>query len=465
MSTKSTTNEAAPSPQQEVRIDLPGEKVEVWLSGPKLLVTLRKHRDVIIDLNSGMGKTYTVESMFSDFYNAKTKKIVFAKRKELVRFSDGEQLHLWVTRNFKGALIIKSENNIIMKIEPNKFDQHEYDEASKTKPAPIIVTLGTNSQQLPPISKKSASVQNQSHSKQPLAEFPKPVAASVDQECSLVCVVEGKINQAPQKVLDFFKKGGGTSGLVEIDLNEVATRNWILGQMAGTAAYARDNWSWLIASIDRKTHQGFKLVKAQVHMVRGKVRFYFSGYSRYNTVFGPGGFGPGHDRILNIFAGAGKTASSFKAVGQGVFGSFKGNALVSFIFSSATSIAEWKDDVAKDGYDLTSTLLMGLIKTIIAAALTVLIVAAIILVVMAISSAAIPVLAVGALTVAVGVIINYLVDAGDKLAGQVLTGDSNNTDGISGVLAPLLRKAGQHIEARWIYLMQIFPNDYKEVVF
>jgi hypothetical protein len=464
MSTGSISKETASPEQQEVHIDLPGEKVEVWLSGPKLLVTLRKHRDIILDFKLGEGKTYTVESTLSDFYNAKTKRIIFAKRKEVVKFKDGERLHLWVTRNFKGSLIIKSENKLMMKIEPNQIDQLQYDDEAKTKPAPIIIALGNNSQQLPPITRKPSN-RNNSSSAPPANKVLHTAAAPIDPECSIICVMEGKLTEAPQKILDFFKKGGGKSGMADIDINEIATRNWILGQMAGVAAYTRDNWDWLRASIDSKTHQGLKLVRAQVHMFRGKIRFYFSGYSKFNNVFGPGGFGPGHERVLSIFAGVGKTSSSFKAIGQGVLGSFKGNALVSFIFSSATSIVEWKDDISKDGYDLTANLLMGLVKTLIAAAITVAVVAAMVFVAMAIWSFAVSVLAVGALTVLVGIGVNYSVDMGDKLAGKVITGDKNNTDGLSGALAPFLRKAGREMEAGWMYLMEKFPNDYTEIVF
>jgi hypothetical protein len=464
MSTKSISKDKTSSTQQEVRIDLPGEKVEVWLSGSNLLVTLRKHRDVILDFKLGDGKSYTVESTHSDFYNANTKKIVFSKRKEKVSFKDGERLHLWVTRNFQGFLIIKCEEKLISKLEPNKIDQHQYDEDSKTKPAPIILTFGKDSQGAQPATSKTAINEKliSLHSSQKSLQA---AAGPVNQECSVICVVEGKLDNAPQRLFDYFKKGGGKSGLADIDINDVATRNWILGQIAGASAYTRDNWSWLRASIDSKTHQGFRLVRAQVHMVRGKVRFYFSGYSKFNTVFGPGGFGPGHDRILNIFAGAGKTSSSFKAVGQGVLGSFKGNALVSFIFSSATSIVEWKDDVSKDGYDLAASLLMGLVKAVMAAAIVAAVVALIVVAIMAAASISISVLAIGALTVAIGIGVGYAIDAGDKMLGRAITGEKNNTDGLSSVVAPWLRKAGQEIEACWDHLMKKFPNDYSEISF
>jgi hypothetical protein len=41
---------------------------------------------------------------------------VYAKRKEIVTFKDGERLHLWVTRNFEGALFLKCGTEILMRL-------------------------------------------------------------------------------------------------------------------------------------------------------------------------------------------------------------------------------------------------------------------------------------------------------------------------------------------------------------
>jgi hypothetical protein len=66
---------------QEHCIDLPGESVQCWIGGgtDKLKVVLRKHRDVIFDIHLGNGKTYTLESTESDFYNVRDKKLVFVE--------------------------------------------------------------------------------------------------------------------------------------------------------------------------------------------------------------------------------------------------------------------------------------------------------------------------------------------------------------------------------------------------
>jgi hypothetical protein len=127
----SNAAKSATPTQQDVCIDLPGETVQCWRSSDNIRVVLRKHRDVIFDLNLGAGKTYTVQATRSDFYNARDKKLVYAKRKGVVSFKDGERLHLWVTRNFQGDLILKCGGDIMMRLTPNELDKQRYDDAAK----------------------------------------------------------------------------------------------------------------------------------------------------------------------------------------------------------------------------------------------------------------------------------------------------------------------------------------------
>ncbi len=455
-----TSTTAKTKTHQDVCIDLPGETVQCWRSSDNVRVTLRKHRDVIFDLNLGKGKSYTVQATHSDFYNARDKKLIYAHRREVVTFNDGERLHLWVTRHFKGALELKCGSDTLMKLTPNEVDTLAYDDAPKTKPAPIIITLGPSvmSRAVPSNTVPTKPSPGSPH-------MPLPVAAPTDEQSSIVCVVEGTLRGMPAVVSEHFAKRGGKTGLVTIDPYETATRNWIWGQVAGTVAYAADNWSWLRASLDSKTHKGFRLVSAKAHMVRGKVRFYFSGYSKFNTIFGPGGFGPGHDRIMNIFAGAGKTTSSFAAAGKGVASTFKSCALISFLFGAATSIAEWKEDVRKDGYDLAATLIVGVAKAVISAALVAALVALFVMGVMLAGAAAVPVILIGLLTVTFGVGTSYLVEAADKSVGKAATGDAANNDGLASALAPALRRAGNSIEGAWQVLMDLYPRDYERITF
>lgn len=453
-----TTN-SAPT-VQDVCIDLPGEPVQCWRSSDNIRVILRKHRDVIFELKLEQGRSYTVESSGSDFYNANEKKLIAGKGAGRISFNDGDRLHLWIARNFKGELLLKSAGKLMLKLEPAKLDTQQYDDAPKTKPTPIIITLGgpakPPSVQEPKTAKKSTIPHATNHSQIAL-----PVAAPVDEDCKLVCVLDGDVTGMPAEIWKTLKNGGGESGLADLDPNHIATRNWLLGQFAGAAAYVGDNWEWLKASMDGKTHKGFKLVKATIHRVKGKARFYFSGYSKYNQVFGPGGFGPGHDRIMSIFGGAGKVSSVLKSTATGLAGTFKGNALVSFVFGSAAALAEWKDDISKDGYDLVASLLTSAVKSLFSAAVTVAIVACLVVLIMFIFGASLSVIAVGTLTLGVGVAVNYGTDALDKKLGRMVMGDSHQ-DGLSAVLAERMR---QSVLYHWEYLKRKMLWSYEEAPF
>lgn len=453
-------NKKRESSQQEVCIDLPGETVKCWRSSDNIKVVLRKHRDVIFDLNLGKNKTYTVHATASDFYNARDKKLVQATRRDAVKFRDGERMHLWITRSFEGSLVLKCDGETLMTLTPNEVDKHQYDDSPTTKPSPIIIVLGTAHPTKPapttPLTRKPMQVGEST---------PSPSAAPIDEDFPVVCVVDGDVKGMPVALAEHIKRGGGKPVLADLDPFDVATRNWIWGQVAGVAAYAADNWDWIRASLDSKTSRGFRLVSAKIHMVRGRVRFYFSGYSKLNFMFGPGGFGPAHERIVSIFAGFGSTDSTFRAVTKGVVGTFAKCSLVSLVFSGATAYAEWTDDVQKDRYDLAAALFMTVLKAIVAAALTVLIVAIIVMVVLGAAGASMPVIVVGALTVGGSLGFNYLLDAADKSYGPRFSDEESNANGLAAAIAPLLRKAGEEIQESWAHLMKKFPRDYQELTF
>jgi len=446
--------------KQTVCIDLAGESVQCWRSTDNVQVVLKKHRDVVFDLKLGAQRTYTVESTGSDFYHADKKKLIAGQGKQRVLFSDGERLHLWVARNFRGELLLKSAGQLMMKLDPAKLDVKHYDDSPSTKPNPIIIAIGGSTQETG--ARKTEAIQQ--IAKQQLGSpnaHEHPVAAPVDEDCPVVCVVEGFLKDIPEAVAKVLGSGGGKSGLAYLDPNEIATRNWLLGQLAGAAAYAGDNWDWLRASIDGKTHAGFKLVKAKIHKVRNKARFYFLGYSKSNAVFKQGGFGPGHERVMSIFSGTGKVSTTVSGMAKGVLGTFKGNALVSFIFGSATAIAEWKADATKDGYDLAASLMVTVVKSILVAALTTIIVTCIMAFIMFAVGASVSVLAVGAWTIGAGVAATYLVDLADKELGKVVGGEKNQ-GGLSEILASRIR---QNVESNWIYLKRKLLWDYEELPF
>jgi len=471
-----------PADTQRVCIDLPGEDMRCIVHKTKLQIVLRKHRDVIFDIQLFKGMQYTVEADQSDFYNARDKILVAVKKKQKVMFKDGERLHLHVGRNFKGNLILKANGKIMGRWHPNELDTTRYDEAPETKMAPLMVVM-KNTDAL--TSKPGPATSPQSGLDDPLGLSKtwqlSPLARVYDLDKAVplgrathaahepahpvVAVVDISADGMPKQVQAHFAQGGGKSGLVEIDSNEVMTRNWLYGQLAGTAAYAGDNWNWLRHSINRQADGVFRLVQAKVAYVHGKARVYFTGYSRANPAFGPGGHGPGNAKILQIYAGVGNTGSSFTAAAKSIGGTLKGNALVSFVFGSATSWAEWQADASKDGYDLTATLLTGLVKALVAAVLVAVVVAFIVAVVIVVFSGAIAALVIGGFTIGASFVASYLVEAADKKLGKIATKDEKNSDGLAASVAPWLRDMGHMIGENWDYLKAKIPQDYQDLSF
>jgi len=469
-----------PADTQDVCIDLPGEDIRCYVHKRKLQITLRKHRDVIFDIQLFQGMQYSVEADQSDFYNVRDKKIVLAAKKQKVSFTDGERIHLHVGRNFAGQLILKANGKVMGRYTPNTLDGQRYDDDPATKPAPLMVVIKNElgSASLMTSGKKKEGGTNAAADPWGLGSWTvKPTLGEygvdqftlygrglpvipVQEQHPTVVVVDGNDKGMPQRLLDHFAAGGGKSGLADVDLNEVATRNWIYGQVAGAAAYMGDNWNWLRHSINRQADGAFRLVGAKVAYVRGKVRIYFTGYNASNPIFGQGGHGTGNAKILQIYAGMGKAASSFKATAQAVAGTFKGNALVSFVFGSMTSWMEWQSDAQKDGYDFAAALLTGLVKALVAAAITALLVAAVLAVVIVVAKVVVAALVVGLLTVAVGFAVGYAIEAADKKIGKALKGPTNS-DGTAASVAPWLRGAGEWLSEAWGSLAAKFPKDYQ----
>ena len=133
-----------PPKTQRVCIDLPGEEFSCYLTEPNLEVMLRKHRDVVFDIKQENGASYTVEADRSDFYNARDKKLVERKKKHKVTFKDGERLHVWISRDFMGSLILKEGNFILGTFFPNQLDRTAYGSDPATKPEPMVIAIGKN---------------------------------------------------------------------------------------------------------------------------------------------------------------------------------------------------------------------------------------------------------------------------------------------------------------------------------
>lgn len=131
-----------PPKTQRVCIDLPGEEFSCYVTEPNVEVMLRKHRDVVFDIKQDNGASYSVEADQSDFYNARDRKLVERKKRHRVTFKDGERLHIWISRDFKGRLILKHGSVVLGEYFPNQLDRTVYGADPITKPEPMVVALG-----------------------------------------------------------------------------------------------------------------------------------------------------------------------------------------------------------------------------------------------------------------------------------------------------------------------------------
>lgn len=477
-----------PEDTQRVCIDLPGEDIRCYVHKPKLQIVLRKHRDVIFDIKLFKGTQYTVEADQSDFYNARDKKLVDFKKKQKVTFTDGERMHLHVGRNFTGSLILKANGKVMGHWQPSLLDITRYDDAPETKLAPLMVimkntddagTVNKTAITSAPLSDPLGISQNWTLSPISRAynlDAPVPLGrpathAAYEPPHPTVAVVDVDGKTIPEHLLRRLSQGikhlseGNTSVLADVDTDNIVTRNWLYGQLAGTAAYAKDNWSWLRNSINKTADGSFKLVSAKISYRAGKARVYFTGYSKLNPVFGPGGHGADNAKVLQIYAGVGSTASSFKSVAKSIGGTLKANALISFIFGSALSIAEWKEDVQKDRYDLAAALFSGLIKALVSAALVAIIVAAFVVFVMTLVGGTVAAITIGVLTVVLSVATGITVEIGDKALGKKLSTEGKKYDGLASIAAPWLRDMGTSLNENWDYLKSKIPQDYQNLSF
>ncbi|WP_155640086.1 hypothetical protein [Burkholderia territorii] len=430
-------------------IDLPGEspRRSMW-PGVHNVVILRKHRDIVFDIDQGDGASYTLQAEKDRFWCTRQQLNVTK-----TAFNDGEKAHIWVGRHFRGDLLLKKADTTIGRYTIGDFDHcvaGRCTEDPKDKPAPIIIAIKKNSFAAP-ATRVDASLPVGSVVPSATQKHP-----DADVEHAVVRIVEVEMAGAPDEVWKMLEQGGGNTGLADIDPNHIATRNWLLGQAAGTVAFLRDNREWLGHSIG-KTPTGFRVVMAKLHYVRGKARIYFSGFVKGNPVFGGGGFGAQNEKIVTIFGGAGEMTGAFKGMWEGTKAAVRDNALISVIFSSATAFAEWRADAKQDGYDLVAKLFVGLIKALIAGAAVALAVAAITAIAF-FFGVAMPVIVVGGVFVLAGFWVNYGLDLADKKIGEHLLGKSEVTS--ADVAATGFRNVGRWIEENWKSLESKMPTDY-----
>ncbi|TFW30760.1 hypothetical protein [Massilia horti] len=425
---------------QEHCIDLPGETVQCWIGGgtDKLKVILRKHRDVIFDIHLGNGKTYTLEATESDFYNARDKKLVFAAQHGKVTFRDGERMHVWVSRGFRGSLILKCDSHVISEVKPNEWDRQRHSDDPKEKPAPIIVAMGAAPATARP--QESAKRVNE--------------AAHHEEEQSLH-VHEVSKEGAPAAVLKFFEEGGEP---LHLDSENIVTRNWIIAQLGGVGGYGFDNRVWIKELMGCKFH-----LQKVAHKSGTKVYMIFNGNHRLREMMSATRYGLGHAKIVRITGGAGGMKQGWDAAKGATKDAFKvfakeegkmvaKGAGVALIFTIALDFTEWHKDYSeigpdgkpkKDLYDLFAKVGIDLAKAGLVAALTTASVATLFGLAAMVTSAALaaPVVLVVVGTIAVSVFVALGVDWVDKTIGHALGEEDSST-----WLAKKFRETAEYLE-------------------
>lgn len=424
---------------EEVCIDLPGEAVQCSGKSDSYKVILRKHRDVIFDINHGDGKTYTVEATDSDFYNARDKKLIFAVRKGTVTFKDGERLPLRVSRGFKGALLLKSGDQILMRVEPNELDRHQHGNDPKEKPAPIIVTLGS-SKAAPTIKTSLTPTLDWANS---LSANTPAGSTTAQQQIMQIVEVKKTSVDTPKEIADFFTHGGEETA---IDANGILTRNWLWAQIAGGVAYYSDNKHWV------KELWGSKFyLKKIVHKNAGpKWYIVFKSPPGLRDFLTAAKYATANEKVLAISMGAGSAAGMRHAAWDSAKGALKKAGLVAIVFTIALDVAEWYADYAeidpktgkhkKDFADLFAKVGMDLTYAVAGAALATVGMALTVL------FAGFAGITIGGAFIVIGTIVASIY-IGFKLAGF----DKDND--ITNKLAKKLREATD-------YLNEKQPNDY-----
>ena len=422
---------------QEHCIDLPGETVQCWIGGgtDKLKVILRKHRDVIFDIQLGNGKTYTLESTESDFYNPRDKKLVYAARHEKVTFKDGERMHVWVSRGFRGSLILKCDAHVISEVKPNEWDKHRHSDDPKEKPAPIIVAIAS-----PPSASKSAGPAKKSSEH-----------SAVTEEQSLHVREVSKAG-APSGVLQFFEDGGES---LHLDSENIVTRNWIISQIAGASGYILDNHAW----ITELKGCNFYLQKV-IHKSGPKIYIVFNGNNKLRELMSASRYSLQHTKIIKITGGAGGVKQGWDAAKGAAKDSvkliaeeegkmvLKGGGLA-LILTVGMDAAEWYKDYCeidpdgipkKDLYDLCAKVGTDLVKAGLVGVLTTATVAGFFSVLALGGIIVSPVIAVVVGTIFVGAAFVYFIEKGDRAMGRAL-GEADTTTWF----AKRFRETAQHL--------------------
>lgn len=367
-------------------IDLPGETVQGWCSSNKIKVILRKHRDVLFDIRLFKGMVYTVHSEQSAFYDARQKKIVLKRRK--ISFNDGDRVHLWISREFKGALVLKANGKVLGRYDPSNLDPAAHDAAPTTKPAPLLVVLQNEApEKTPPRFPTETTVARALPSKTimgssptaiwaesqiPQAYYPvAPQSHGAGDPTMHVIEIKREDPGLPREIGTFFKSGGEQTAL---DTNGQLTRNWLLSNIIGVAAYYDDNKLWINDLWKEKFY-----IQRVNHAGGPKWYIVFRGSAQTRQFITASRYGISHTKVLAITSGIGSTAGLRHGTWDAAKGSLRKAGGFAVLFTIALDTAEWLKDFEerdpktglpkKDFFDLVLKIGVDLAKAGLSAAL------------------------------------------------------------------------------------------------
>lgn len=351
-----------------VKIDLPGQPIQCWTTGvEKVTVILQKHRDVIFDVELSAGKVYTVWSELSEMYDPKAKKLM--RPCETVDFKDGQILHLWIARSFKGRIFLREGKNLIGAYDVKQLDPTIESLDAASKPAPINIILK---------SQKIFSSPPLFNVVQTDGSYSTPPAPSAHEHKYFLQVVEinATTQDMPKDIADFFKHGSEKEVIMS---GGVVTRNWIMNQLVAQVGYLNDNRDWI-----REIYKERMTLRAIDHANGRKVYVILTGLTSVRQKLTAARYSATNTKVLAFSFGAG----SATGLRHGSWASVKGNASgagrLAMLFTVTIDIAEWlvdyeqrdpltgkpKQDVAdlfiKVGIDVAKNLINSVITNCIA---------------------------------------------------------------------------------------------------
>jgi len=407
-----------------IYIDLPGDPISHPTFDGQLDVILKRHRDIIIDINlPSPFKNFNLEAEKDWFYDEKKN-----VRTQKALFPNGERAHIWVSREFKGKLFLKSGKIIYATFDIGSIFQAEKSKAKyddyKYKPAPLILTA---------------------------AQGKREAEGNIKQET--LHIIAANINSATPDYIIKSIQTGSTS--LNLDSQGVLTIDWICGQIAAGTGARVDNNAWY----KEIKGQAIRLEKV-MHKSGPKYYIIFKGTTNTREYLTAARYGANNTKVLSILAGAGSfkgtAQASWNAANPSLIEKQAGKMMpkvtgagIAVLFSIAISTAEWYADYThptpgqprKDLFDLAGSVGITLAKAMLAGAIGSAVTSLVATSILAFTSVTPVGWAVLLGAIVISVAVGFAIDYADKKTGT--------TDGASAKM-----------RSAWKYLTERSPNQY-----